>query len=52
MQHYECKVVYETPKNLIITFERGTNNNNLKIVLEEVIKFNQEQVQRNFDNKN
>ena len=49
MQHYECKVVYETPKNLIITFERGTNYNNLKIVLEEVIKFNQEQVQRNFD---
>ena len=49
MQHAESKEVYETPKNLIITFERGTKNNNLKIYFEEKIKFNQNQVKKNFD---
>jgi len=51
MRHLECKIVYETPKNLIITFERGMKNNNLKIDFEETIEFNKEQVQKDFGKK-
>ena len=49
LNHIESKVVYETPINLIITFEGGNKNNNLKIDLEETIKFNQKQVQSYFE---
>ena len=45
--HDEYKVVYETPQNLIITFERGKKNKNLIIDLDEAISFNRTQVQKN-----
>ena len=46
-RHDEYKVVYETPQNLIITFERGKKSKNLIIEFDEIISFNKSQVQKN-----
>ena len=50
-KHDETKLIYETPQNLIITFERGKKSRNLMIEFNEVISFNKSQVQKNPKNK-
>ena len=49
-EHTECKTFYNIKNNIIIMFDRGSNNqNNIKIDFDEIIQFDKTQTELSFE---